>query len=393
MDADVIVVGAGPAGSTAAREIARRGHRVLLLDRADFPRDKPCGGGISVACAALLPFDLAPVVEQTITGLVLGDPRTGTVTRDAGRPLGFLTQRRHFDALLLEHAEAAGVEFHEDQQVHQIARERDGTFLVGVRRGSDDLEQVHRARVVIGADGANGVVARSLGFEAPVEMAVALEGNLACPDGVPDWLQGRVAITLGSAPGGYAWLFPKADRINVGVGGRQSAGPLLRPALEEYARAFGWTIDQLDDVRGHRLPLQRPGMAMSRGGAALVGDAAGLVDPLTGGGIYGAVFSGAALAPVVHDYLGGTTPDLRAYQRTIEREFLPGIRRAHALADITFAWPEATTRALTNRRTWAIAGTLMRSAGPGWRSEALTRLLTPLAWWGHRRWSRIRVER
>src|SRR5215213_10820621 len=90
---DVIVAGGGPGGSTAAREAAAAGARVLLLDRAAFPREKPCGGGVNVRAAALLPFDLAPVVERTVTGVRFSLRMRGDFTRRYGRPLTYMTQR------------------------------------------------------------------------------------------------------------------------------------------------------------------------------------------------------------------------------------------------------------------------------------------------------------
>lgn len=327
-------MGAGPAGSTAAREIARRGHQVLLLDRARFPRDKPCGGGVTIRCAEMLPFSIEPIVEQVITGAVLGDPRGKTAIRDAGRTLTFLTQRRRLDAFLAERAQEAGTEFRDGSPVKYIGATRDDYEV----RTADGTEI--RARVVIGADGANGIVPMFLGFERPAESAVALEGNLPCPDGVPSWLQGRVALSLGLLPGGYGWLFPKADHINVGVGGwKSAAGAQLRTSLDAYTRAYGWDPARLEQVRGHHLPMQRPGMPVAGGAAALIGDAAGLVDPLSGEGIYAAIASGVAVAPAVDDYLRGFTTDLAGYQYAVDRELVPELVTSRALMEVFHAWP------------------------------------------------------
>ncbi|MFA7297842.1 MAG: FAD-dependent oxidoreductase, partial [Dehalococcoidia bacterium] len=150
MHYDAIVVGAGPAGSTAAREIASRGHSVLLLDRAKFPRDKPCGGGVTVRCANLLPFDLSPVVEHVVTGAVMGGPRGRQVTRDAGRTLSYMTQRRRLDAFLVEHAQRAGAEFRDGHPVRSVIEDNTGTFTVRVGR-TDAGADVHTSRVLIGA--------------------------------------------------------------------------------------------------------------------------------------------------------------------------------------------------------------------------------------------------
>ena len=101
---DCVVVGAGPGGSTAARELAARGARVLLLDRAQFPREKPCGGGVVISAAALLPFNLAPVTERTVTRFRVTYRRGRRFQHAFGRPLVYMTQRIHLDAFLVEHA-------------------------------------------------------------------------------------------------------------------------------------------------------------------------------------------------------------------------------------------------------------------------------------------------
>jgi geranylgeranyl reductase family protein len=334
VETEVVVIGAGPAGSTAAREIAQRGHEVLLLDRAKFPRDKPCGGGVTVRCAALLPFSIDPVVEHVVTGAILEAPGGKRTTRDAGRVLTYLTQRRHLDAFLVERAQERGVEFRDGQAVRRVLPTPAG-YEVQTADGTSI-----RTRTLIGADGANGVVATFLGFEKARESAVALEANLACPDGIPDWLQGRVALSLGLLPGGYGWLFPKGDHINVGVGGWKAVvGSRLRETLDAYTRSHGWEPSQLTNLRGHHLPMQRAGMPIASGGAALIGDAAGLVDPLSGEGIYAALASGIAVAPAVADYLDGVTGDLSGYQFAADRELVPDLVASRALMEVFHAWP------------------------------------------------------
>ena len=376
---DTIVVGAGPAGSTAARELAARGVDVVLLDRARFPRDKPCGGGVTVRCAALLPFDLSPVVEQVVTGAVLQDRAGRSTVRDAGRVLTYLTQRSRLDAYLVEQAQAAGVEFRDGQHVRSAVQLRDGTYELRVApRSGGGVEDVLHARTVVGADGANGVVATQLGFSHPAERAVALEALLPCPDGVPEWLRGRVALSLAYLPGGYAWLFPKADHINIGVGGWQAAaGAQLRPALDAYCRAQGFDPAALVGLRGHHLPLQVPGMTVAADGAALVGDAAALVDPLSGEGIYAAIASGIAVAPAVDDYLAGTTPDLAGYQLALTRELGPELATSRALMEVFHACPEPFAFALMrSRRVWGAAVALVRGETT---YERITRRTGPIA--------------
>ncbi|MSQ29980.1 MAG: NAD(P)/FAD-dependent oxidoreductase, partial [Dehalococcoidia bacterium] len=305
--------------------------------------------GVTVRCAALLPFSIEPVVEQVVTGVLLDDTRGTMVDREAGRPLAYMTQRSRLDAFLVERAQEAGVEFRDGHAAREIIEAADGTFRVRVEHGD-----VHTSRVLIGADGANGVVGTALGFGHAGELAVALEGNLPCPDGLPAFIRGRLALSLALLPGGYGWLFPKGDHINVGVGGWKTvSGPVLRATLDAYTRSWGWEPAALIGVRGHHLPMLRAGAVLAARGVALVGDAAGLVDPLSGEGITSAVTSGVAVAPAVDDYLSGAARDLAGYQCTLERELLPELVASRGLMEVFHAWPRPITWvALRSGRAW-----------------------------------------
>ncbi len=130
VDYDTIVVGAGPAGSTAARLLAQRGARVLLLDRARFPRDKPCGGGVSIRAAGELGVDLSPVIERTVTEMRVSFRLGRSFLRSSPEPLAYLTQRCRLDALLVERAAEAGVDFRDGQAVRDVEL-ADAGVLVG----------------------------------------------------------------------------------------------------------------------------------------------------------------------------------------------------------------------------------------------------------------------
>ena len=358
MDTEVVIVGAGPAGSTAARELASRGVDVLLLERAKFPRDKPCGGGVTIRCDNLLPFSLDPVIEDVITGAVIQLRDGKAVTRDADAPITYMTQRRHLDRFLAEQAQAAGAEFQDGRRVEHIEQTPDGfdvRVAGGTPNGSRNGGDVIRARAVLGADGANGVVRTFLGYEHFEESAVALEANVPFPDGVPAWLRGHVVLRLGSMRGGYGWIFPKGDHVNVGVGGWKAAvGADLRPELDALARGYDLDPAAFEGVRGHHLPMLRHGADLAARGSALLGDAAGLLDPLSGEGIYAAIASGVAVAPVAEDYVRGKVDSLAGYQRVLERELLPELAVSHGLMEVLHLWPAPFVRWLQHSgRVWA----------------------------------------
>ncbi len=328
---DAIVVGAGPAGSTAAREAASRGLSVLLLDKAEFPRDKPCGGGICAATAGYLPFDLAPIVERTVFAVEISLRHGRTFTRRSPAPLIYLAQRRRLDAFLVEHAVAAGATLREGTALREVERHVD--YLL-VRAGGE----VVTGRVLIAADGANGRTAKLAGIAADRWHAVGLEGNLT-PESYPDEWTDRIGLDIGDHPGGYGWIFPKGDHLNFGVAAWKHLGPGLRDRLAAYARASGFDPVTLWGIRGHHLPYRHPDSPLVDGNVALIGDAAGLIDPFTGEGMRAAVWSGRAVVDAIVDYLTGREPDLQGYARTAERDLLPDLNVARQLQDLFHLTP------------------------------------------------------
>jgi geranylgeranyl reductase family protein len=281
---DVLVVGAGPAGSATALRLARGGACVLLVDRQRFPRDKPCGGGLTGRALRHAPCDVSAVVEHDVDRFELRLRYRKRFERRSDAPLIRMTQRRRLDAFLAEQAALAGADF------------RDGVTVGGLAAGPDGAEATVggervTADVLVGADGANGVTARAAGIAVDAVRGVALEGNAVYGDVDPARYRSRAVVELGTVPGGYGWVFPKGDHANVGVGGWPAEGPQIREHLRRLCEAHGVDPAALRDVRGHRLPMRRAGSPVAAGRTLLVGDAAGLVDPLSGDGIYEAFVS------------------------------------------------------------------------------------------------------
>ena len=229
---DAIVVGAGPGGSVTAYRLARAGVRVLLLDRARFPRDKPCGGGITLRARNQLPIDPAPVVEDVVDTFELGLRYGRRIERRGKGPLVLMTQRRRLDHHLANAAAAAGADFRDAAKVTAVEADGDG---VTVRLDGTAV----RADALVGADGANGITARSLGLGRNIDHGVALEGNVGYGDVSEERYRGRAVVELGTVPGGYTWVFPKGDHANVGAGGWGRAGPRLREYLDAMCARYG----------------------------------------------------------------------------------------------------------------------------------------------------------
>jgi geranylgeranyl reductase family protein len=265
---------------------------VLLVDKARFPRDKPCGGGLTGRALRHAPCDVEKVVEHVVDRFVLRAGYRHPIRRASSAPLIRMTQRRRLDLHLAEQAAAAGADFRHGVRVDGLFAGDDGsTAVVG---GTP----VH-APYLVGADGANGAVARAAGLGEGIVRGVALEGNVAWGPLAREPYRETAWVELGVVPGGYGWVFPKGDHANLGVGGWLDQGPLLRGHLDRLARQHGVDPSGLTDVRGHRLPMRRLGAAAARGRVLLVGDAAGLVDPLSGDGIYEAFVSASLAAEAI----------------------------------------------------------------------------------------------
>ena len=308
MEYDVAIVGGGPAGSTAAYRLAQAGASVLLVDRATFPRDKPCGGGVTGRAARLLQFSIDPVVEDTIDRIECSLRYRRRFTRVARAPLAYMTQRKRLDHFLLEKAAEAGADV------------RDGVKIADVRPNalSVDGEEL-RARIVIGADGCNGTTARALGLGGEIEHGVALEANYPFDARFAHAMVLDIAVIRG----GYGWVFPKGDHVNVGVGGNESEGPRLREELRRVCAVHGIDADAATDTRGYRLPLRKPGSLLARGTTAVIGDAAGLVDPFSGDGMYEAFLSSHLVAEAALAVLAGGAEGLEPYAKAVERRITP----------------------------------------------------------------------
>jgi len=316
---DVVVVGGGPSGASAARRCAERGLRVALVEREKLPRYKPCGGGVSVKALQAIGVNLPEeLVERRVFGFRFVSPRFESVEARLPVPMGVTTLREHFDHFLVHLAQEAGC---------QLMTGRVRRVLVGENHVHCMLAggQEVKGRLVVGADGASGVVARSVGLRSrwrPLEVGVCFEGDVFVPQRQleealdPEILQ---LYYLG-IPFGYGWVFPKRDRLAVGVGGQLAAlrGPAAFRLFESFLRLVGRRLGlSLHPSRchGHLLPAGGFRRRVVADRTLLAGDAAGFVDPLTGEGIYYAVRSGQ---------LAGDACTEAVEQGRFDRSFLAG---------------------------------------------------------------------
>jgi geranylgeranyl reductase family protein len=346
---DIIVVGAGPAGSTAAYRLAKAGASVLLLDRARFPRDKPCGGGVTGRAARLLPFSIEPVVEHVVSAVDLRLRYGKTLARGDGQPLVYMTQRKRLDHFLVQKAVEAGVELREGVKVGELEVGEDGVSVEGFE-----------ALALVGADGVNGVTARALGLGGNRVIGVALEGNLSYGKMDRKAYDGRLALELGVVPGGYGWVFPKGDHANFGVGGWPDEGPRLREHLRLLCEAHGASFEDLEELRGYRLPLREPKATLARGRALLVGDAAGLIDPVSGDGMFEGFLSSQYASEAVIDLLEGRAENLDPYGPRLTSRLATHLWASWGVKVALDRYPRATFGLASTKLVWSAVERLVR---------------------------------
>lgn len=326
---DAIVVGAGPAGSTAARELAAAGARVLLVDRARFPRYKACGGGIPGRTARLLPFPIESVIEDQVSLLDIARNGCYRFVRDSREPFAAMVMRDRFDTLLLEHACRAGADFRPATNVRALEENDQGVTLTA----SDGFTA--GGRFLVAADGAHSPVGRMAGLGDTLSECAAFEVEVSAPDLRLRACRGTALIDLGFRPWGYAWLFPKAALLSVGIVLPPGQANRMKDQVDAYLRRLGLDGAPVEIARGHKLRFRRGTEQIATDRALLAGDAAGLADEFTQEGIYYAIESGRIAARAVLRSLANEAP-LATYQRDIDRELMPELRAARIIAHMFY---------------------------------------------------------
>jgi geranylgeranyl reductase family protein len=347
-DYDVIVVGGGPAGSTAARFCAGAGLKTLLIEKEQLPRYKPCGGCLSVKSVRLLGFDLSPVIENSVNGARFTYCFKSPFSIESEEPIAFMVMRDRFDQLLIHKALESGAEKLEGEKVTRAEEKGDGVNV--------ELAEGERIRCeyLIGADGAGSVVAKSFssfnikgpGDGIGLECKIPFESTTDFPK---EDLH-RMHFDFGRVPNGYGWVFPKGKWLSIGVGGvfKRRAGKTPRQHFNDIIKGLDFIRGRrIEKVLGHPVPSFYSGeQKVSLGKVFLVGDAAHLVDPLTGEGIYYALRSGmlAAEAIVQSKKNGG---DASAhYQRTVQELLFEDLKSAHNVSQFIYRFTQVAYRTL-----------------------------------------------
>jgi len=336
---DLIIAGAGPAGSAAAREAASMGLDTLILEKDAFPRYKPCGGALSDRARSLLDFCLPEgLCERTITGARVHF-RDKVMEIRKGYRLTTLVTRSSFDHLLLQKAEEAGAKV-ATQKVLDY-QEADDRVRVLTKDGS------YQSRFLVISSGCqDGLKDRIQGHKARAQLGVCMVTEIEEDDQkIEEGLQSCLDIYFGVADMGYGWIFPHRGYYSVGIGGLASRLKNPRKTMQDFLRTSGFFGTYR--LHGHTIPFGDGMNKVSRGRVLLTGDSAGFVDAFTGEGIYYALRSGQLAAQVIANEPAKEAA--RAYQHSCRRDFGEELRYAWMFSRLMHSRPEVFLRVLTCR--------------------------------------------
>jgi geranylgeranyl reductase family protein len=288
-------------------------------------------------------LDLDKLIEEQITNLTFTWRGRDPVEATFAEPMAFMVRRDKFDQALCGHAVEAGAELQDGQAVRAVKASASHVEV--------DLDgRTATADFLVGADGACGVVARDLFPDRAQPSLVGLDAELPLTSAGEAALRGRVILDVGLAPGGYCWAFPKGEVASVGAAVERKAAKRILPSLTAFLSSSGFSGGRTVRTTGALIPVHRGGSRLlHRGRALLTGDAACLVDPLLGEGIYYAIQSGQMAAQAILTD-GSRNGDLSSYQAAVSRAIIPELEAAGRLSRTAHRAPWLWFQVLKRRR-------------------------------------------
>ena len=338
---DVAVIGAGPGGLAAAHAAASAGARTIVLERAEHPRYKTCGGGLIGTSLAVADTRITVPARDTVAAITFTDNgRRAFTRRSPGGPVLTMVRRDDFDFAWYRAAVAAGAEVRQRAQVRDLDQDAEAA-AVTLADG-----EVITARCVIGADGSAAVSSRHVGVTFD-QQDLGLEVEVAATEADRAAYRGRVLLDWGTVPGSYGWVFPKDDELTVGVIMAKGRGAETKKYLADFLARLGLADRRVVRDSGHLTRCRRPDAPLRKGRVLVVGDAAGLLEPWTREGISYALRSGTWAGEIA---AGGG--NLSEYERLVMAELAPEMAAGRRLFHVFAKHPRLTHAAMATPLGW-----------------------------------------
>ncbi len=347
---DVVIIGAGPAGSTAAILCAKSGLKVALIEKKEHPRVKVCGGGVVKRAYQACPINIDVCVKQEISEIDLVWHKSNiTLTDKRNNPIVYMVERKTLDKHLFEAAKDLGADYFPKTTVNKLEQMPSGVLLT-------TNTHFFTATWVIGADGASGTTATLAGWSKQKEMQVpAIDAEIVLKEPLASELN-RTRFDFETIKEGYGWVFPKHDHFSIGVGRfkpkNKDKAPSLQQELDNYLEILGITKNEIVSIKrkGFVIPLRTLKEGAAKGRVLLVGDAAGLADPLTAEGISAALISGRLAA----DSIIEEKNPIQAYKKKLEDEFLIDLEISEKLSNLLYKHPFLSKLLLISNKKRAV---------------------------------------
>ena len=342
---DVIIIGGGPSGSSAGRRAGKLGLKTLLLEKENFPRYKPCGGGLSEHAMSYLDFELPEdIIEWEVTGakVIFKDQ---SVNVHKSHRVFALVSRNTFDTFLLEKAKETGIEVHTGEKALSC---REMSDFIEVDTG----EKTYQAKFAIISEGAQGLVKTCVRpTDNKDEYGICLVTEIPAEEReIEERLGKTLELHLGVARGGYGWIFPHKTYYSVGIGGVVNDFSHPKESMLEFLKKNGFSGDY--KLHGHKIPWGGLKRKVVGSRVILSGDAAGFVDASSGEGLSYAIRSGQLAAEVIAGIClqGKNLKDLKEYQALCRAEFGTHLKYSLILSKLIHSFPERSFKMFIDNR-------------------------------------------
>ena len=332
-DFDVIIVGAGPAGGMCAYELSKNQISVLVIEKERLPRYKTCAGGLTKKAYEILPRDFLNLVENETYRVNLTLNHGWGFSKMTSFPIVKMVMRDKLDYFLVKKAEHFGARILDKTVIKSIV---ESSECIHVSTEVGDF----KSKLIVGADGITGCVARSLKLRGRPISGIAIEGEVTPRHDLSQLKEfnGSLHLDFNVIPKGYGWIFPKKEHLSVGLF-------TTLPELRDLKRHFTSYLNrkglangyQTNSLKGHQIPIggKKPEILNSKRGI-LIGDAAGLADPITGEGIYFALRSGQIAAEVICNFMTNPNMALDEYTKKVNSEIVEDFRYAGYLSIVLY---------------------------------------------------------